>query len=218
MVCVTSTVWIISWLHQMEQGSAPLGSPVSALQWHGGRYRPISATAHRLCWSEFVDPQTAIVQQYYQLFLDPASGDDVPITPRVNVSVHAQSAVATGLQLQVAPLPDPPCACVSKHDLHLRCTSRLVDVQWAVPALPYQLRLPSALTHLRRGLGRIAQSATASQACACNRVCKCRSCLSVCHDLNPCCALAVWAKLRYCGQRCERGWADGDCEGTSNHG
>ncbi len=51
-----------------------------------------------------MDPQTPIVQQYYQLYLDATSGDDVPITSQVNVSVQAQSAVATGLQLQVKSL------------------------------------------------------------------------------------------------------------------
>ena len=94
---------------------------MSGLQYNGvtERHLQSSITAHRLCWSQFVDPQTPIVQQYYQLFLDPASGDDVPISPKVNVSVHAQSAVATGLQLQVKPVPDPSRACPPEERQHV---------------------------------------------------------------------------------------------------
>ena len=92
---------------------------------------------HRLCWSRFADPQTAIVQQYYQLFLEAISGADVPITPPVNLSVRADTAVAGNLQLQVETLLGYTCltCLLMKGILHLSCMLEILGTQcwWTFP-------------------------------------------------------------------------------------
>ena len=95
--------------HCCSRGGRLYGRQVSAVLWVTGVHQ--GKCMCRLCWSKFMDPQTPVVQQYYQLFLEPTAGNDVPITPQVNVSVRAQSAVATGLQLQVRALCFVHAAC-----------------------------------------------------------------------------------------------------------
>ena len=91
---------------------------------------------YRLCWSKFTDPQTPIVQQYYQLFLEPTSGNDVPITPQVNVSVRTQSAVATGLQLQVGSTPALSVHHVGMLFLHLASDHFMLSMSPASSLIP----------------------------------------------------------------------------------
>ena len=56
----------------------------------------------RACWDKFVDEQTPVVQQYYQVFQDePQGSSGQPITAPTNISLQSTSTVVTGLQLQV---------------------------------------------------------------------------------------------------------------------
>ena len=77
-----------------------------------------SSGLRRACWDRFVDEQTPVVRQYYQVFQDgPQGNSGQPITAPTNISLQSTSAVVTGLQLQVCSTWSRP-ANIGQADCH----------------------------------------------------------------------------------------------------